>query len=42
MLGQSMTEQIFTVKQIIKKMNEFCQQAFIVFVDFKAAFNSID
>ncbi|XP_065583726.1 uncharacterized protein LOC136042693 [Artemia franciscana] len=35
-------EQIFTLRQLIEKTREFQQKAYHAFVDFKAAFNSVD
>jgi hypothetical protein len=42
MPNRSMTEQIYTIRQVIEKAREFQRTAYITFVDFKAAFNSID
>ena len=35
-------EQIFTMRQLIEKTREFQQKAYVAFVDFKAAFDSVD
>ena len=42
MSDRSTIEQIFTIRQIVKKTTEFRQKAFIAFVDFHAAFDSVD
>ena len=42
MPGRSTTEQMFTMRQLIEKTREFHQKAYIAFVDFKAAFDSVD
>ncbi|KAK2702824.1 hypothetical protein QYM36_018582, partial [Artemia franciscana] len=41
-IGRSTVEQIFTMRQLIEKTREFQQKAYVAFVDFKAAFDSID
>ena len=35
-------EQIFTMRHLIEKTQEFQQKAYVAFVDFKAAFDSFD
>ena len=42
MSDRSTIEQIFTIRQIVEKTTEFRQKAFIAFVDFRAAFDSVD
>lgn len=42
MSDRSTIEQIFTIRQIIEKATEFRQKAFFTFVDFRAAFDSVD
>ena len=42
MSDRSTIEQIFTIRQIVEKTTEFRQTAFIAFVDFRAAFDSVD
>jgi sorting nexin-29 len=42
MPNRSTTEQIFTVRQVIEKAREFQRTAYLAFVDFKAAFDSVD
>ena len=42
MPGRSTVEQIFTMQQLIEKTREFQQKAYVAFVDFKAAFDSVD
>ncbi|XP_065567537.1 uncharacterized protein LOC136031721 [Artemia franciscana] len=42
MPGRSTMEQIFTMQQLIEKTWEFQQKAYVAFVDFKAAFNSVN
>ena len=39
--GRSTTEQIFAIRQIIEKSKEFNRSTYIVFIDFKAAFESV-
>ena len=42
MPGRLMTEQIFSIRQIIEKANKFYQHAFIAYVNFKVVFDSVD
>ena len=42
MPNRSTTEPIYTIRQVIEKAREFQRTAYIVFVDFKAAFDLID
>ena len=42
MSDRSTIEQIFTIRQIVENTTEFRQKAFIAFVDFHAAFDSVD
>jgi hypothetical protein len=42
MPGQSTINQIFALRQIIEKAIEFQQPLYIAFIDFKAAFDSVD
>ncbi|KAK2703839.1 hypothetical protein QYM36_017779 [Artemia franciscana] len=42
MPGRSTMEQIFTLRQLIEKTREFQQKAYDTFLDFKAAFNSVN
>ena len=42
MPGRSTIDQIFALRQIIEKCNEHNRTLYIAFVDFKAAFDSID
>ena len=42
MSDRSTIEHIFTIRQIIEKTTEFQQKAFMAFVDFRAAFDSVD
>jgi len=42
MPGRSTVEQIFTMRQLIEKTREFRRNAYVAFVDFKAAFDSVD
>ena len=42
MPGRSTIDQIFALLQIIEKCNEHNRTLYIAFVDFKAAFDSID
>ena len=42
MSDRSTIEQIFTIRQIVEKTTEFRQKAFIAFIDFRAAFDSVD
>ena len=42
MQGRSTLEQIFIMRQLIEKTRKFQQKAYVAFVDFKAAFNSVD
>ena len=42
MPGRSTVEQIFTMRQLIEKTKEFRRKAYVAFVDFKAAFDSVD
>ena len=42
MSDRSTIEQIFTIRQIVEKTIEFRQKAFLAFVDFRAAFDSVD
>ncbi|XP_065557829.1 uncharacterized protein LOC136025771 [Artemia franciscana] len=42
MSDHSTIEQIFTIRQIVEKTKEFRQKAFIAFVNFRAAFDSVD
>ena len=42
MSDPSTVEQIFTIRQKVEKTTEFRQKAFIAFVDFRAAFDSVD
>jgi hypothetical protein len=39
---RSTVEQIFTMHQLIEKKNEFGRKAYVAFVDFRAAFDSVD
>ena len=39
--GRSTTEQIFAIRQIIEKSEEFNKSTYIDFIDFKAAFDSV-
>ena len=40
--GRSTVEQIFTIRQLIEKTREFRRNAYVAFVYFKAAFDSVD
>ncbi|KAK2721969.1 hypothetical protein QYM36_002510 [Artemia franciscana] len=42
MPGRSTVEKIFTIRQLIEKTREFQRKAYVAFVDFKAAFDSVD
>ena len=42
MPGRSRTEQIHTVRQIIEKTLEFNKKAYIAFIDFRSAFDTVD
>ncbi|KAK2705399.1 hypothetical protein QYM36_017443 [Artemia franciscana] len=42
MPGRSTVEQIFTMRQLVEKTREFQQKAYVAFMDFKAAFDSVD
>jgi sorting nexin-29 len=40
--GRSTVDQIYTVRQILEKSNEFCIETHQLFIDFKAAYDSVD
>ena len=42
MSGRSTVEQIFTMPQLIEKTKEFRRKAYVAFVDFNAAFDSVN
>ncbi|XP_065570252.1 uncharacterized protein LOC136033430 [Artemia franciscana] len=42
MSDRSTIEEIFTIRQIVEKTTEFRKKALIAFVDFRAAFDSVD
>ena len=42
MPGRSTTERICSIRQIIENVNEFRQQDFIAYIEFKAVFDSFD
>jgi sorting nexin-29 len=42
MLGRSTTEQIHTIRQLIEKTLEYKRKAYIAFVDFRSAFDTVD
>ena len=42
MPGRSAVDQIFIMRQLIEKTREFQQKAYVAFVDFKVAFDSVD
>ncbi|KAK2721262.1 hypothetical protein QYM36_003516, partial [Artemia franciscana] len=42
MSDRSTVEQIFTIRQIVEKTTEFRKTGFIAYVDFRAAFDSVD
>ena len=42
MPGRSTTEQIHTVRQIVEKTLEFNKKAYIAFIDFRSAFDTVD
>ncbi|KAK2723318.1 hypothetical protein QYM36_001840 [Artemia franciscana] len=42
MSERSTIEKIFRVRQVVEKTRELQQKAFIVFLDFRAAFDSVD
>ena len=39
--GKSTTDQIFTMRQIVEKMAEYRHNTYHLFIDFKAAYDSI-
>ena len=39
--GRSTTEHIYAIRQFIEKLKEFNKSTYIVFIDFKAAFDSV-
>jgi len=42
MLGKSTTDQIHIVKQVVEKSHEYNKDTYLLFVDFKAAYDSIN
>ena len=40
--GRSCIDQIFAVRQLIEKLNEHQLEALACFIDFRAAFDSVD